>query len=729
MILKMRFNSASLVLWIGLAFVFATEVQGQLVFEPLDYCIDEKLSVEHKLTDLYCINIQAVPGIRGLSGYAKMVPVENLYGVAVTRDGHHAYNLEFFMDGLPDLDAHYVAWATTPFLHPTVKLGTLRNGKVTLGPVDFNKFIVLITEEGSEAVEARKGKLIARGASPSNKMEAHDLGQTAPLALTLPQIEPDNQAEAHHGGHHGMHASSDWEMPPMHPAIEGVPGMHGIRPQVAPFDLKMNVDGLPEARPNEKVRLEDGATYVLNTGYVQREIAGQTLPMYGFNEQYPGPLLDVTQDSEITVDFRNHLAYPTAIHWHGLRLDYRYDGVPGMTQDLVQQEASFEYKLKFPDPGIYWFHPHHREDTQMDLGLYANILVRSDDPDYFNPVHREEFLMLDDVLLDDAGVVPFGKESANYMMMGRFGNTFLINGSSEYQLEVQQGEVIRFFVTNSSNTRTYNISLPNHTMKLIGSDLGKFEQEQMVENLVIAPAERYIVEVQFKEIGQLPIENRVQAIDHRYGAFFPEVDTLGIFDVVEAIEADQIQASFPTLRENQDVVADIDQYREQFERPVDYELTARLEVDSLPAVVQQMMRFDAVYFNPVEWSGTMPMMNWATTGREVRWILEDEETGAQNMDIHWRFKVGDVVKIRMVNERDAFHAMQHPIHIHGQRFLVLSRDGVLNNNLVWKDTTILPAGTTADILLELSNPGKWMVHCHIAEHIDSGMMFTFEVEN
>jgi FtsP/CotA-like multicopper oxidase with cupredoxin domain len=72
--------------------------------------------------------------------------------------------------------------------------------------------------------------------------------------------------------------------------------------------------------------------------------------------------------------------------------------------------------------------------------------------------------------------------------------------------------------------------------------------------------------------------------------------------------------------------------------------------------------------------------------------------------------------------------MQHPIHIHGQRFLVLERDGVPNRNLVWKDTMILTAGSTADIVLELSNPGTWMVHCHIAEHIDAGMMFTFEVE-
>ena len=117
------------------------------------------------------------------------------------------------------------------------------------------------------------------------------------------------------------------------------------------------------------------------------------------------------------------------------------------------------------------------------------------------------------------------------------------------------------------------------------------------------------------------------------------------------------------------------------------------------------MLYDWIYFNPVEWSGTMPIMNWLTTSNEVTWLLRDSVTGAENMAIDWNFQVGDVVKIRLVNNRDAWHAMQHPLHIHGQRFLVLDQDGVRNNNLVWKDTVLLPTGTTTDILLEISNPG------------------------
>ena len=113
---------------------------------------------------------------------------------------------------------------------------------------------------------------------------------------------------------------------------------------------------------------------------------------------------------------------------------------------------------------------------------------------------------------------------------------------------------------------------------------------------------------------------------------------------------------------------------------------------------------------------------------EIEWLLRDPRTGLENDDIDWTFRVGDVVKIRITNDRAAFHAMQHPLHIHGQRFLVLEQNGVLNDNLVWKDTVLLPTGSTTDILLELSNPGRWMVHCHIAEHLESGMKFVFDVQ-
>jgi FtsP/CotA-like multicopper oxidase with cupredoxin domain len=130
----------------------------------------------------------------------------------------------------------------------------------------------------------------------------------------------------------------------------------------------------------------------------------------------------------------------------------------------------------------------------------------------------------------------------------------------------------------------------------------------------------------------------------------------------------------------------------------------------------------------LEWEDLMPEINRASDPSNMRWMLIDRESRAENGAITWAFTVGDRVKIRLVNEMESDHPMHHPFHVHGAgRFLVLSRDGEPESNLVWKDTVLVPAGRTVDILLDVSNPGLWMAHCHIAEHAQSGMMFSFNV--
>jgi FtsP/CotA-like multicopper oxidase with cupredoxin domain len=130
----------------------------------------------------------------------------------------------------------------------------------------------------------------------------------------------------------------------------------------------------------------------------------------------------------------------------------------------------------------------------------------------------------------------------------------------------------------------------------------------------------------------------------------------------------------------------------------------------------------------IEWEDDMVEINRATDATNMVWQLIDGETGAKNADISWKFTVGDRVKIRLVNEMGSDHPMPHPFHVHGAgRFLVLSKDDVREPNLVWKDTVLLLAGQTIDILLFVTSPGLWMAHCHIAEHNQAGMMFSFEV--
>jgi FtsP/CotA-like multicopper oxidase with cupredoxin domain len=131
----------------------------------------------------------------------------------------------------------------------------------------------------------------------------------------------------------------------------------------------------------------------------------------------------------------------------------------------------------------------------------------------------------------------------------------------------------------------------------------------------------------------------------------------------------------------------------------------------------------------IEWEDDMVEVNRLTTSETMHWRFVDRTTGTDNVAIDWRFAVGDRVKIRLVNEMESDHPMHHPFHLHGAgRFLVLARDGVVEENLMWKDTVLVRTGQTVDILFDVSNPGLWMAHCHIAEHMQSGMMFSFTVD-
>jgi FtsP/CotA-like multicopper oxidase with cupredoxin domain len=131
----------------------------------------------------------------------------------------------------------------------------------------------------------------------------------------------------------------------------------------------------------------------------------------------------------------------------------------------------------------------------------------------------------------------------------------------------------------------------------------------------------------------------------------------------------------------------------------------------------------------IEWEDDMVEVNRLTTSANTRWKLVDAATGAEGHAIRWRLRVGDRVKIRLVNTMDSDHPMHHPFHVHGAgRFLVLARDGVAEPNLAWKDTVLVRTGETVDILLDVTHAGRWMAHCHIAEHHESGMMLVFDVE-
>src|SRR5688572_4635455 len=423
--------------------------------------------------DLYCIDLVPTPDLPNAAGAVELRRVPSPFGAAVTADGRHMWDLRLTLAGLPNprtLGATtYVAWATTPTFAPMIRLGEVRNGRVDAGRIALNTFFILISAEQSAKVPERRGRLVLRGRSASALMQPHDF-------TALP---PQPTASDHA---HGSSTDSGWAMPPMHPQVPAmIPGLENLRPRVAPFRPGRGIDPatLPPPRPRQVIALADGDTLALEATMLRRSIAGRSFVAYGFNGQWPGPLIRVDRASTIVVDFTNRIDLPTAVHWHGIRLDNRFDGVPHLTQDPVAPGGSFRYVVRFPDAGIYWYHPHHREDIQQDLGLYGNLLVRSSDPSFFAPAHREEVLMLDDFLVtDDGAPVPYGTEAPSHALMGRFGNIMLVNGEPSYQLAVKRGEVVRFYLTNAANTRPFNLSIDGARLKLVGGDVGKIEREE-----------------------------------------------------------------------------------------------------------------------------------------------------------------------------------------------------------------------------------------------------------
>ncbi len=495
--------------------------------------------------------------------------------------------------------------------------------------------------------------------------------------------------------------------------------------------IMRNGPSLPElaVKTSEVVDLKNGDTYTMTASYVTKEIGEKQQMMLAYNGMIPGPTIRVAQGAEVTINFKNDTNLPALLHSHGVRMDNAFDGAQTSQKD-IPPGGSFSYKLKFPDAGVFWYHPHANEVYEQALGLYGAFVVTPSDANYYPPVNREMPVFLSDLPTSSDGNIVLIKDSKDYALMGHYGNTFLVNGEENYSLSAKTGEAVRLDVINAANARPYNFAIVGAKLKVVGSDNGAYEKAFYADSVTLGPSERAIVDVLFTKSGEYQIVNKTP------DATYP----LGTVSVSADVVATSYASQFNVLQSNKAVSASIDPFRMYFDKAPDkkLKLTVNLPNGMMSGMSGHMMPDGTMMggsmgnmmsgsSDGIEWEDNMPMMSNLTTD-QVKWQIVDQDTGKTNSDIKWTFAKDTPVKIEIYNDPNSAHPMQHPIHFHGQRFLVVSRNSVPQTDLVWKDTVLVKAGETVDIILDPSNPGTWMAHCHTAEHLQGGMMFTYTVQ-
>jgi suppressor of ftsI len=504
-------------------------------------------------------------------------------------------------------------------------------------------------------------------------------------------------------------------------------------------------------RPTREVRLVPGADppFKLSMVPVTREINGIQRPGIAYDWSIPGPVFRVRQNDRVQLTVKNGTDRPTTLHPHGLRLDdYKSDGVPHVGQHPIPPGGTFTHNLNFPDPGLYWYHPHIQDWGVRELGAYGTFLVEPADPDYYSPVNREQILALDDIL----NLAPEGDidlDHPTHVLWGMWGDTMLVNGQPSTfpdgkpralpQLQgVKRGEVIRFHALNAADARPFNLRLRHKDsgawvdLKAVASDLSKHQREQKTAGVLLAPAERQTFEVLLERAGEYELVN-----DKDTG-----VDVLGTFQVSAEEVAQSYAKEFHTLRTNGDVVADIQRFEPYFDKAPDKRLiltvgdaaerpiVARPPWSQLPEGEPLWSRRSGLTLDAANRPAGPDAFVWKIVDPDT--LVTDPDSGLQrpatNDEIRWSFQQtfrdgAPPTKIHVYSDNG-----QHPLHFHGQRFLVLSVNGKKNPDLQWKDTFLMQSGDReAEILLDNSHPGVWMFHCHIGRHaLDLGDEYQHE---
>ena len=416
--------------------------------------------------------------------------------------------------------------------------------------------------------------------------------------------------------------------------------------------------------------------------------------VWAYEGAVPGPLLRVPQGARLRVTVENDLPEETTVHWHGMRIPIAMDGVPILSQPPIEPGGRFVYDFVAKDAGTFWYHPHVRGFEQVERGLSGVLIVDEPEP---LAVDRDELWVLDDWRLDQQAQVTddFG-HPMDLSHAGRVGNTVTVNGRIVEQAPVRAGERLRLRLVNVANARHFALSFEGHRPVIVAHDgqpvaphepegglvvLGPAMRADIVLDCAGHPGDRASVVDRFYR------GREYRLLDLAYDGGAPLRDDA--LDAPRALAPNPIPEPDPRDAQEAEIV---------FEGGMMGRMSAGM-MNGRQTDMRTLMR-----------AGKM----WAVNG-----IVAVGEAMQPTVTV----PLGRTARFTLINRT----AWPHPIHLHGHHFRVLVRNGMPTPHREWRDTVLLMPDDRVEIAFVADNPGDWLLHCHVLEHMAGGMLAVIRV--
>ena len=443
----------------------------------------------------------------------------------------------------------------------------------------------------------------------------------------------------------------------------------------------------------------------LEAGYRWVDLAGTKAKLMTYNGQIPGPHLEIQPGDTVRLHFTNHLPQPTNLHYHGLHVPITGNADNVFLQVPPEERFTYEFTLdRNHRAGLFWYHPHlHGFVAEQLFGGLAGLIVVRGELDKIPEIEAawEEFLVLQDFALDEQGNLLPNQQLS--LMTGREGNLVTANGQYQPNFVIPDGKLLRLRILNASPSRFYRLSLEEHPFYAIATDGGALAEPVELTELLLTPGERADVLIQG---NREPGEYRLLNLPYRrvgMGMMGGGMMGRGRGRMGNGMMGHRRMDENSADGEPQ-VLATVS-YRGRTSTPLPTQL---IPIEPLPEP-QQVRRFQ--------------MNHGMVRGQGMAFLFNGQPYQHQRIDTQVRLNT--VEDWELVNTG----MMDHPFHVHGNAFQVLSRDGTPEPFRAWRDVVLVRPGETVTIRMAFRDfAGKTVYHCHILDHEDLGMMGNLEIQ-